>query len=844
MTKRKGKPGSRAGGNGAKGNGAGGNGAGGTSHSGGMKPGTEMTLEAAQRLIDEDHPTRAIELVESRLRVDPDSADLTFVLGHAHLQNDDLWAALAAFERARALCEEPEVLLTLASFYSALDLGVHALRAFRQARELQLPAQTAGQVNETVMAMEDKLTARAGSMDASADQVEEGLYQFERGRRALALGDFSASVDANRKSIRWLGDWPPPHNNLAQGLFYTGRPEEGLKVVRRVLDVDPDNIQALSNGVRFLSLMGRGEEARALWPALQGAVPGNVDDRMQKAEAAALLREHETVYQTLQRAVDGPDEDVFQRPDAHARLLLAIAAANLGRRGEAKRRLRSIQGTWTLARETLEALRAGHAGTGWSDHFRYFDALELLPADPRSELIDLLANSGGMAQDVFSRRLREFAKRYPQVVRMAEKAIWEDQNPREGIDLLVAVGTPQAHDVLWRFALSQAGDDHWRVDALTALAEAGEIAEGETVRAWLKGAWREIELKVEQAPDSGSRQSGYSSDVADGLNRATAALERGDAAEAEGLFEHVLELEPGAKEAYNNLGTIYARRGDDERAKEMFRKAREIDPHYVLAATNLATYYLSEEKVQEAVDLLAPLVDVTGIAPRDRAFYDLTQARLLLQQGQLEAATELLRTIVQRTPDYEPGREILESIEHLELEHGFLEEMSSETVAYWEGRRERELARRRQLQEQLNTLAPSLSDALPLYTKDALKGMARQVVLAGGWSTLRKAELVDKIIASLTDQDALLWVLTHLMADEERHALRTVMRNGGAMEGDAFDARYDNDLLESRHWNDIPPTTVMGWLRFHGLLVEATVDDALFVVVPVDVRSALTAFLM
>jgi len=109
---------------------------------------------------------------------------------------------------------------------------------------------------------------------------------------------------------------------------------------------------------------------------------------------------------------------------------------------------------------------------------------------------------------------------------------------------------------------------------------------------------------------------------------------------------------------------------------------------------------------------------------------------------------------------------------------------------------------------------------------------------------LRKAELVEEIIASLTDRDDLLGVLTYLMADEEREALQDVLTHGGAMEWDAFDTRYDNDLHESRHWNDVPPTTIMGWLRFHGLLVEATVDDQLFVAVPVDLRSALNELLM
>ena len=54
-----------------------------------------------------------------------------------------------------------------------------------------------------------------------------------------------------------------------------------------------------------------------------------------------------------------------------------------------------------------------------------------------------------------------------------------------------------------------------------------------------------------------------------------------------------------------------------------------------------------------------------------------------------------------------------------------------------------------------------------------------------------------------------------------------------------FDARYGNDLEESRYWQWHTPETTMGQLRLRGLLVEATVDDELYVVVPVDLRGGL-----
>jgi hypothetical protein len=78
---------------------------------------------------------------------------------------------------------------------------------------------------------------------------------------------------------------------------------------------------------------------------------------------------------------------------------------------------------------------------------------------------------------------------------------------------------------------------------------------------------------------------------------------------------------------------------------------------------------------------------------------------------------------------------------------------------------------------------------------------------------------------------------------EEKEALRAVLDRGGAMAWEAFDARWDNDLDEPRHWEYHAPETTMGQLRLHGLLVEATVDEGLHVVVPVGLREDLRSIL-
>jgi tetratricopeptide (TPR) repeat protein len=785
-----------------------------------------LALQRAERWLDRDRPEKAVDLLEPLVASAPDNPDLRYMLGYARVLSGDIWDGLSALEEAKRLGDDVDYLVPLAGLYADVGLPIHALRTFREIIDRGVSTPLMKEVREAAALLERDLADTVQNLDRSREQVEDGLYDMERGQRAVMANDFSLAVAANQRAIRRLGDWPPAHNNLAQALFYDGQPEEAMREVRRVLAKHPENLHALANGVRILAWSGGEKEARDLWARLEGVVPRDAKDQVKKAEAAAIVAEHESVYRLLKPLVGEAAGDLPHGTLTRAEYFLAVAEANSGRRQEAERRLSALQDAEPLAAETLSAVRMGRSGTGFADHFRYFHLAELLPAQRMEELLELLRQEDEMPPRRFRRRVRRFAERFPQVVRVVEKMIWEERQPEAGIGVLRAIATPQAYAALRRFGTSQAGGDRARLEALTALAEAGEIGERETVRAWVGGEWREIELQLQEMPEDMMRESDYAPPVRDTLNRALTALQWDETEEAEELFERVLELNPNVKEAHNNLGAIYARRGEDERAKQAFRRAVEIDPLYPFPVCNLVTYLLYEERDEEAEELLAPLSEVEGLLPQERAFYSFTRARLLVEREAYDDAEQLLQDALEVRPDYEPAQDLLEWIE------------GRAQWSYWEELWERDRAWRERLQEKLSTLKPTLDETLPLYTKAALTGMARKVMPWGGWSSLRKAELVAAVVRALTQVENMARMVERL-DEEEQEALCTVLDRGGAMPWDAFDARYDNDLDESRHWEYHTPETVMGRLRLHGLLAEALVDDELYVVVPVDLREEL-----
>lgn len=792
----------------------------------------QRTLAHAETLIESGRAGEAIELLEPLLASYPRVADLHYLYGYACAKDGDLWTGLAGYERAMQLSRDPGYWLPLAWLYLELELQVHALQAFRKALRRGGDLQELSDVREMIALLEEDVGEIANELGLSIPQGEQALLHLEVGGRALQEEDYAASIAASRQAVRLTGDWLPPLNNLSMALFFDGQPQEAIATARQVLAQDPTNIQALSNAIRFLAWAGRAEEAQALWSSLKATEPLDVYDRVKMAEAAAALNQDSFVYEWLQPLQKPADQVDSPGMLLRIQYFLAVAEANMGRRS-ARSRLKSMPADMPWVREILTALNSGQSGLGWADHFPYFPIAELMPWDRMEEFLLLVGREGEISDRRFQEQVARFVEHFPQLVLVAEKLIWEEQQPEEGVALLEVIGTPAAHAALRRFALSQAGDDETRLDALFILGEAGEIAEDETLRLWSRGEWREIQLRKHEFSDD--LHPDYRPEVIDLLSRGTEALEQDEQERAERLLRRAVELYPNVKEAYNNLAVLYGRRGDVAQAMEMSRAALEIDPLYVIPRCNLALHLLGEDDVEGAIDMLRPLADVTRFHPRDMAFYSYVQAQTYIHLEEYDLARNALEAALEVWPGHELAEKALQRLDlATQVRTGF--------DSFFERQHKRDQAHRARLQTKLSTADPSLSEALANYSKEMLTSMGHLVVRYGGWSALHKAELLERIVEGLSDAHNLGRIAGQL-DDTERAALQQVLASRGSMSWQDFDGEYGNDLEESRYWQWHEPATTMGRLRHRGLLVEATVDGELLVAVPTELRQPLAEIL-
>ncbi len=72
-------------------------------------------------------------------------------------------------------------------------------------------------------------------------------------------------------------------------------------------------------------------------------------------------------------------------------------------------------------------------------------------------------------------------------------------------------------------------------------------------------------------------------------------------AQAQGLYERLLELDPQHAAAAINLGTIYYNQRNFQRAEELYRSATVMDPEYALAFFDLGNVLDEMQRLQEAI---------------------------------------------------------------------------------------------------------------------------------------------------------------------------------------------------------------------------------------------------
>ncbi len=793
------------------------------------KPSPELlrALDRTDNLLQEERYDEVIALLEPFQEEQPHAPDFYITLGMSYAKIGDTFSAINQFETAVSQRKDAYLFGMLGSLYSYHGLPALSLDAYRQAVKLGVDSDEMPGMQEDMARFSRRLRGLANYLGEPVKKVSEGARLMERAQLAFERGDYAKAIQLNQRARRYLGDFPAVDNNLSLYYFFAGEPERAIEIARQVQQRAPDNIQALSNLVRFLSWTGRKAEAAQVWAQLRPLEPFDLITKVKKAEAAAVMEDDEMVYQTLSD-VD-VEEDEMESPEllARAQFLRTVAEANTGRISQAREGFELLGGDTSPLKVYLEALDAGRPGPGLADRFPYFTLADLMSPAALQAFFSLLDQEEEMPAEEFRRQVDDYLRRYPQLLLVGEKFLWQFGEPELGIDFLSALATPEAYAMLRAFATGKKGSEQDRMLALQALLFAGEISETDEIRFWRNGEWTTVQSHLRVLnPD---REWEYDPpEVMELLEQGLIAFKEDRFDEAEEAFEGILELNPNVREAYNNLGALYARQGKLDEARVMLEKCIEIDSLYVFPRSNLAAFLLDEGKIDEAIAIIKPVIDLPEYHPLEMVSLLVAQARIQIALGDFETAEQMLETASDIDPDSPTVEAVRARLMLARATEGF--------GAAFDRLRERARAYRKR-QRKLSTPDPTLAEALSLYTKELLTAIARNVAPEGGWSKYRKAELLDFLVERLQDEDVQARVLASL-PPEALAAFEQVQAQGGVMAWDAFDEAYGNDLDDSPYWQYHEPESIMGTLRSHGLLFEVDTPDGLFLSIPVELRRA------
>lgn len=805
----------------------------------------ETLLERAYIFLRADQPDDALDLLEPLRERYPHNAPLFILLGDAYAAVGNLFQTASSYERALALDPgQVDLLPKLLRLYAELDMPMHVQHTARRMLEADPNDLLAAQVLAELEA-ETVEVARRLNVDLAA--AAEGCFYAEAGQLALACQDLDAAISSLRQAVALLPRWPPPRNNLAIALSLSGGFQEALALTREVLEDDPDNLAGLWNMVRFLSIAGEREEAQPYWERLRRITPQGEDDLFKIAEAAAAMEEDAEVYRLLRPlfppkpAQEWAGWGTAPSPMTEALILLAAAAANLGRREEALQYLDVLAQEPTLQPWTdlyREALQAGRPGPGWAERYPY-PPIFPPPEEAAAEISQLIDDEGYLPEEEVRARGSELARRYPILVPLAEIILWVAQEPEVGVPMLRILGTPRAVSALWRYATGQAGPDEGRKEALMSLARLGALPPDRPVRVWLDGEWRDILLRVSRI---GPKKWPYDPKLFKKMERAQELDQQRRYRQAEQLYRQVIAAEPRMKEAYANLSALYARQGRVEEARALAEQALEIDPLYVFPRCNLALTALGEGDIAGARNWVEPLETLTDFSREEAAFYHYTLARILAAEGRFREARESLEISLIVDPEYELALDFQEELPWMELAHelpGGMEEVI-ERLKQWQRRSWEN--RRRRIRSRLQTPNPTVAQTLETYPKGMLTGMAQHLLPQGIWSTWKKGQLAEALHEALLNPENLARVVAGL-SKPERSLLREVVKQGGSMPAEALRTRYGDEREESPYWEYHLPESPLGRLQVRGLVVTVQVGEEERVVVPVELREMLPGLL-
>lgn len=599
-------------------------------------------LDEANDLLGKyGQPEKALELLQDLNKRYPRQADVLGMMANAHLDLGDTGGYLNGMYRLHKIMpNRADVKFGLAGAYMSEGRLALAYQTFGEFLKKWKNHERTKDAEDALVMLKEGLDDILAQLDLDFENGLKFAAQHELLQVFMGLGEYRQCKKLAKRLIKERPDFTPTFNNLSQVAWLEGDLNEAIEFSLKTLEIEEDNVHALSNLARFRFIRGE-EDARLYAERLVASRADASDLWVKKIEALAFIRDDEGVLAIFAEVEKAKEINLLDYATLH---WVAVAFYNMGDIKSArkywKKSLR-INSSFSLAKANLDALKLPETNRDCPQVFTMDMWISQKMLKDLASVVGKAASKKGEVDEAFRKVVIDFFDKRPEIIRFVSMALrWGDVDSKKmALQFAEMSGHSELLDLLKTFALGKTGTDSSRTEASQILRKYEVFTADENVELWLGGERRELMMlnyEIYYGPEE--EDIPYNSKVMRLVERGMDALHDRDGVEAERLLRQALKKHPDDPSLLNNLaGALYMQDRKEEAEVLISRIANEF-PDYFFGQLTAARKAINAGELERAKIYIDKMASKKKIHVTEFSALCAVQISFLIKDDKLEGA--------------------------------------------------------------------------------------------------------------------------------------------------------------------------------------------------------------
>lgn len=566
-------------------------------------------LDEADDLLGKyGQPEEALELLQDLNQRYPRQADVLSMMANTYLDLSDKRGYLNTMYRLHKIMpNRGDVKFGLAGAYLSEGRVALAYQTFGEFLKKWKHHERTKDAEDALVMLKENLDDILAQLGLDFENGLKFASQHELLQVFMGLGEYRQCKKLAKRLIKERPNFMPTFNNLSQVSWLEGDLNEAIEYSLKTLEIEEDNVHALSNLARFMFIRGEEEEARIYAERLVASKADASELWIKKIEALSFVRDDEGVLAILKEVEKEKEIDLLDYAALH---WIAVAFYNKGDIKSARDywgKSLQIDPYFSLAKANLDALDLPETNRDCPQVFTMDMWLSHKTVKDLASAVGKAASKKEEDDEAFRKVVVDFFDKRPEIIRFVSMALsWGDVKAKEtALYFSDMSGHPELLDLLKSFALGESGTDSSRIEASQILTKHGVFTANENIKLWLKGERKELMMmnyEIYYGPEEDDIP--FNSKVMRLIERGMDALHDKDGVEAERYLRQALTEHPDNPTLLNNLaGALYMQNREEEAEVLISRIANDF-PDYFFGQLTAARKAINAGELERAIGFI------------------------------------------------------------------------------------------------------------------------------------------------------------------------------------------------------------------------------------------------